>query len=256
MPRRLPSLLREGNHTMAIDIVGLIRGRRQTRAAGIEEVAKRLAGGEAVPPEEIETVLARAGCDEVMLQERVDALERRAELRKRVAAGEAAQRRLDLIDGEIDTAWQAAVAADEAQRKVRQKHEAERIALGQAIRYADTASDELLSPANLSPADRDRLTEQRRVATAAVEALAEANRRLPELRDSLARAEAALAEAADEAKRFKNPDAQERKARAETTVKTRGARLKAAEADLPSLQQAAEQAEQAVAKLEEELRAS
>lgn len=240
---------------MAIDIVGLIRGRRQTRAAGIEELAKRLAGGEAVPPEEIETILARAGCDEVMLQERIDALVRRAELRQRVAAGEAARKRVNAIDAEIGKAWDAAVGAELAHRTVRAKHDEELILLGQAVRTGDAAADELIAPQNLSPADRERLTSLRRAAMAAAEALSEANRRLPELRDSLARAEAALAEATDEANRFRSsPDAQERKARAETTMKTRGARLKAAEADLPALRQAATDAEAAVDRLEDELR--
>lgn len=240
---------------MAIDIVGLIRGRKQQRAAGIEEVARRLAGGEAVPPEEIEAILDRTGCDEQALQERIDTLVRRAELRQRVAAGEAARKRLGVIDAEIDKAWQAAVAADQVQRQARAKHEEERIALGQTIRAADSAGDELARPENLSPADRARLAEANERLSVAGKAFAEANRRLPELRDSLARGEAALAEAL-ERRPQSSPDAQRQTGEARSAVKARTARLRAAEAELPGLRQAAEDAEQALLKLMAELRAS
>ncbi len=247
----------KGITPMSIDIVGLIRGRKQQRAAGIEELAQRLARGEAVPPEEIELILDRTGCGEEMLQQRIDALVRRAELRQRVKAGEDAAKQLETIDSKIKAAWDKAVAAETEHRRLRAQHEEAIIMLGQAVRSGDGASDELLAPQNLSPIDRQRLADARQAATAAAEALADANRRLPELRDSLARAQASLADAAETAKqRRSSEDAQRQKAAAETAVKTRAARLKALEGEVPGLRQAAEQAEAAMSKLEAELRAS
>jgi len=238
-----------------IDIVSLIRGRKQHRAAGIEDLAHRLAGGEAVAPEEIETILDRTGCDEETLQARIDALVKRAELLAEMKAGATAQKRIDKLQAEIGKAFEAVVAADKVHRELRVKYGDELLGLGHAVDRANRASDALIDPAVLAPADRDRLEQGRQASTDAATALGELRRRLPDLRASLEQGERLLADAADEAKRFRNnPDVQNRHAAAEQAVKARKARLAEADAELPRLQAAADKAEAAAVALEAELR--
>ena len=222
---------------MAIDIVGLIRGRKQARVAGIEELAKRLAAGESVQPEEVETILDRTGCDEEQLQERVDAIERRAGLIAAVARGEAAQVKIDKIDAECERAWLAVADAQRKHAGVVAKHADDLLTLRQSLDAANRAADELLNPENLSPADRERLAESRKAASAAALAAEELRRSMRELRMSL-----------------ENADAQDRKARAENAVKARTARVKDAETQLPKLVAEGERTAAALAAVEDDLR--
>jgi hypothetical protein len=240
---------------MAIDIVGMIRGRKQARVAGIEELAKRLAAGEAVQPEEVETILERTGCDEEQLQERVDAIERRAVLVATVARGEAARVKIDRIDAEYDRAWQAVADAQRKHAAVVAKHADELFTLRQALDAGDRASDDLISVDILSPADRDRLAHARKASNDAEQAAEELRRSMRELRMSLENAEREAVDAVENARLYRsNADAQDRKARAENAVKARGQRLKEAETQLPKLQAEAERAAAAVAAIEDELR--
>jgi hypothetical protein len=243
------------NDNMAIDIVGMIRGRKQARVAGIEELAQRLAAGEAVQPEEVEAILDRTGCDEEQLQQRVDALERRAGLVAAVARGEAARAKIDAIDAECEKAWQAVADAQRKHAGVVAKHADELLKLRQALDAGDRASDDLLSPENLSPADRDRLAQARKAASDAEQAAAALRRSMPELRLSLENAEREAVDAVENARLYRsNADAQDRKARAENAVKARTARIKAAEAELPKLVAEVERTAAAAAAIEDELR--
>jgi hypothetical protein len=238
-----------------IDIIGLIRGRKEQRAAGIEDLAHRLAGGEIVSPEEIEAILDRTGCDEESLQARIDALMKRAELLAAVKAGEPAKARIGKLEAEIGKAFEKVVQADKAHRELRVKHADELLTLGHAVDLANRASDSLLEPGLLAPADRARLEQARQAATAAAVALGDLRRQMPELRRSLEQGERQLADAADEAKRFRSDaGSQDRKARAENAVRARQDRIAEAEAELPRLQAAADKAEAAVATIEQELR--
>jgi hypothetical protein len=238
-----------------IDVVSLIRGRKAERAGGIEDLAHRLAGGETVAPEEIEAILDRTGCDEETLQARIDSLVRRAELIAEIRAGEQAQAKRDKLEADIGKLFDVVVKADKAHRELRAKHADELLALGHTVDRGNRARDALLDPALLAPADRARLEQAREAATAAAVALGELRRRLPDLRLSLDQGERLLADATDEAKRFRNnPDVQTRKTHAENAVKARQGRLTDAEAELPRLQAAADKAEAAVVALEAELR--
>jgi hypothetical protein len=240
---------------MGINIVSLIRGRREARALGIETVAKRLAAGETIPPEDIEKILDEAGCDETQLQQRVDAIERRTVLVATVARGEAAELKIDKIDAEADRAWQAVAEAQKKHQAVIAKHADELRALNQAVEAANRASDDLLSPENLSPADRERLAQARKTASDAAQAADELRRSMPELRASLENAEREAADAIEAARVYRsNADAQDRKARAENAVRARTARLKEAETQLPKLQDEGLRAAAAVNAIENELR--
>jgi hypothetical protein len=240
---------------MAIDIIGILRGRKQARAAGIEELARRLAAGESVPPEEVEAILDRTGCDEEQLQHRVDAIERRAGLVAAVARGEAAQLKIDRIDVECGKAWQAVADAQRKHAAVVAKHGDELLTLRQAIDAANRAGDELLSPENLSPEARDRLGEARRASSDAAQAADDLRRSMRELRTSLESAEREAVDAVENARLYRsNADAQDRKARSENAVKARTARVKDAETQLPKLNAEAERTAAAVAAIEDELR--
>lgn len=238
-----------------IDVVSLIRGRREQRAGGIEELAHRLAGGEVVAPEEIEAILDRTGCTEEQLQSRIDALVRRNELVADVKAGEQARRKVEKIEAEIAKAFDAVVVADNAHRELRVKHADELLVLGQTVDRAARAHDELLNPDLLAPADRERLADARKAASEAASAHADLRRQMPELRLSLEQAERAQADAADEAKRFRsNPDVQDRKTRADNAVKARRQRVADAEVELKRLEQVAGAAEAALVAVETSLR--
>lgn len=240
---------------MGIDIVGMIRGRKQARQAGIEELARRLASGEAVAPEEIEVILDRTGVDEQALQDRIDAIERRAELLAQVSKGNAAQARIEKIDAEVQAAWDVVAAAQRKHAAVIAKHADERVALRHDIDAASRAHDELLDPANLSAADAARLAETRKQAVDALRALEELRRSLPDMRRSLERAEHEHVDAVELARLNRsNADLQDNKARSENAVKARKARLAEAEVELPRLQAAADKAQAAAEAVEAELR--
>lgn len=240
---------------MGIDVLSMMKIRREARAAGIEELAQRLAEGEAVAPEEIEAILQRTGCDESMLQDRIDCLERRAELLAKVAQGNKAQAKADKVSAEIDVAYGKVTAAQAEYQAVRAKYDEPLVLLGQEIRAGQAAADALLAPENLSPVDRDRLAAARNAESETARALSECRTALRDLRLSLEQADRVAADAVELARLNKsNADIQDAKQRAENAVKARKSRIAEAEAELPRLQAAAAEAEAAVKLLEAELR--
>jgi hypothetical protein len=240
---------------MAIDIVGMIRGRRDKRAAGIEDLAARLAAGETVAPEEVETILDRTGCDEEQLQERVDAIERRSAMLATVKRGDEATAKIDKLEAEIGKAFDAVADAQRKHAALVAKHADELLTLRQAVDAANRAAEELLEDKNLSATNRERLAQARKVASVAAQAADDLRRSMRELRTSLENAEREAVDAVENARIYRsNADAQDRKARAENAVKARTARVKDAEAELPKLQAEAERTAAAVAAIEDELR--
>jgi len=240
---------------MAINIVSMMRGRREARAQGIEELAQRLAKGEAIAPEEIEAHLERTGTDEAILQERIDCLERRGELSATVAQGIKAQAKADKINAEIEAAYGKVVAAQADYQAVRAKHDEALMALGHEIGSGQRAFDALLAPENLSASDRERLAASRAAEADASRAVSECRTALRDLRLSLEQAERVAADAVEHARLNKsNADVQDHKQRSENAVKSRKARIAEAEAELPRLQAAADAAAAAVKQLEAELR--
>lgn len=239
---------------MAIDIKALIRGRREARAANIEELAQRLAKGEAVSPEEVELWLEQTGADEELLQERIDTIERRAELLAKVAKGDEAGGRIAIIHGEIDEAFAAVAEAQEKYAALRAKHADTLTILGQERAEGHRAAEALLEPENLSPFDRDRLGSARKAASESAIAAEEQRRNITELKASVQDAETALADAEAMAKQRRNdPVVADTLQRAKNAVNARGGRLKAAEAELPKLVAEAKRKAAAVETIEAEL---
>lgn len=238
-----------------IDIIGMIRGRKQARAAGIEELAARLAKGAAVAPEEIEATLGRTGCDEEMLQAAVDRIERRAALLAAVARGNTAEARLDKIDAEVGKAFDAVAEAQRKHAATAAKYADERADLRLSIDAGNRARGELLDASNLSPADLARLTAARDAWQAAEREVSELRRSMPELRLSLERAERDLVDATEQAKLNRgNADIQQHRDACENAVAARKARLKDAEAELVKREQTRVEAEAAVNTIEATLR--
>ena len=238
-----------------IDIVGILRGRREQRQFGIEELAAKLAGGVDVPPEEVEAALDLAGCTAEELQDRLVAIDRRADLLKRVAAGTAALAKLDKIDAVVSAAFDLALEKQKAHFALREKHADEAAALRQAIDLGEAAAGDLLDPKNLSPADREKLAAARGALDAATKALFDSQRRLPELKTSLAEAEAGQAEAAETARMSRgDATAKQRATEATNAVAARGLRLRTLVAELPGLASAHKTAETALSRVEDALR--
>lgn len=240
---------------MAINVLSMMKGRREARAQGIEELAQRLAKGEAIAPEEIEAWLEQTGTDETILQERIDCLERRGELLATVAQGNKAKAKADKLNAEIEAAHGKVVAAQAEYQAVRAKYDEPLMMLGHEIGAGQRAFDALLAPENLSPADRERLAAARAAEAEAARLLSETRTGLRDLRLSLEQAERVAADAVEHARLNKsNADVQDHKQRSENAVKARRARIAEAEAELPRLQSAADEAAAVVKRIEGELR--
>ena len=116
------------------------------------------------------------------------------------------------------------------------------------------AKDSLLTPANLSPAQRAKLAEARQAYADAEGAEAEARDGIPVLRATLERLEANLAEALDDRRANpENGDIRDRCIRYESAIKVRRRTLKEAEDGLKAMQAAAEDARKACRAVENEM---
>jgi hypothetical protein len=245
--------VREGS-IMIVDVLNLVRSRQQARASGAEGLARRLANGENVPIEEVEAILTRTGCTVDELRERVACLERRDEKHREIAAGAKAEKRLAKIQAEIDDA--RAVLADALAKleAIQDRHAADIMQLEHAKLTAAWAKDSLLTPANLSPAQRAKLAEARQAYADAEGAEAEARDGIPVLRATLERLEANLAEALDDRRANpENGDIRDRCIRYESAIKVRRRTLKEAEDGLKAMQAAAEDARKACRAVENEM---
>lgn len=240
---------------MAFNVIELIRGRRQARAQGVEQLARRLAAGEAIPPEDIEAILDETGCDEQVLQAAVDRIERRAVLLAAVARGNAAQAKADRIHADLEKSLAVVTDAQEKYASLRAKHSESLAEFERQHAEGLRAADALLEPDNLSPADRERLTQARQAASDAAQAAGDLRRQMRDLRGSLEQAERELPDAKEYARLNRsNPDAQARAARAENAVSARKARVAEGEAELPKLVAEADRTAAAVETIEAELR--
>lgn len=240
---------------MGINIVSMIRGRREARAQGIEELARRLAAGEAVAPEDIEAILDETGTDEEMLQAAVDRIERRAGLLAAVARGNAAQAKADRIHADLEKALAVVADAQEKYSALRLKHHEGLAEFERQQAEGHRAAEALLHPDNLSPSDRERLAQARQAASDAAQAADDLRRQMRDLRMSLEQAERELPDAKEQARLNRgNADVQARAARAENAVSARKARVAEAQAELLRLNEVADEAEAAVKAIEDDLR--
>lgn len=239
---------------MIVDVLSQVRARQDDRATGIEEVAARLAAGEAVGPDEVEAVLHRTGRTVDDLQARVACLRRRAELRTAIEAGRKAEKRLGKIRAEVDA---ARVVVNEAAGKLHEievRHAEDTILLEQAVRDAGMARDRLLAPENLTVTERERLTQAREAVCKAEAELLDGLTTARRCSHAVGRAEEELPEAVEEAKRHPaSTDMAERVERLRVALATRREKLAEAKAAVPGLEAALEQARAERSKAEAEL---
>ena len=239
---------------MFLDVLDKVRGRQAARAAGIEELARRLAAGEKVQADEVEAVLTRTGCTVDDLRERVACLERRAEHHRAIVAGEKAEKRLAKIRAEINDARVVAFDAIEKAEAITQRHWGDTIALEQAARDAFQAKELLLAPVNLMAQQREQLAQAKQAYGDAERALTEAQASMPTIRASITKLEAGVAEDEDDCRlNPDNGDMRERLDRHKAAADTKRRELNEVESGLPGLQAAADKARESKRAIEAEL---
>jgi hypothetical protein len=214
-----------------IRVADLLRPVRRPRPEGIEELAAAIAAGRPPSAVEIDAVLTAARCSEEDLQKAVDRHLRVIELRRRIADAAPAVKRFRVLDAEVQA------VADKA-RRAREEHEAvlarvspEHFDCKLRTDDSDRAAEELLAVANLPPIDAERLRDVEAAAGEAVTMATEARRGVEAAARSLRHAEEAAAKAAEDAMIARgNADIQADAERWRLAVKTRGEKLREAEA--------------------------
>ena len=239
---------------MFLDVLDKVRGRQAARAAGIEELARRMAAGEKVQADEVEAVLTRTGCTVDELRERVACLERRAEQHRAILAGEKAEKRLAKIRAEINDARVVAVDAIDKAEAVAQRLWGETIALEQAARDAFQAKEMLLAPVNLTVKQREQLAQAKQACGDAERALTEAQASMPTIRASITKLEAGVAEDENDCRlNPDNGDMRERLNRHKAAADTKRRELNEIEGGVPGLQAATDKARESLRTIEAEL---
>lgn len=239
---------------MFLDVLDKVRGRQAARAAGIEELARRMAAGEKVQADEVEAVLTRTGCTVDDLRERVACLERRAEQHRVIVAGDKAEKRLAKIRAEINDARAVAFDAIEKAEAIAQRHWGDTIALEQTARDAFQAKEVLLAPVNLTAQQREQLAQARQAHVDAERALTEAQTSMQTIRASITKLEADTAEDDNDCRlNPDNGDMRDRLNRHKAAAETKQRQLNEVESGLPGLQAAADKARESKRTIEAEL---
>lgn len=222
-----------------IDIIGLLKTKREDVAGHVDALAERLVGGEKVSRDEIKLTLQKAEASPEELQAAVDRQTRRRELLATVRAAIPARRRLADIRHEVSIA-----EADFARERDRLdalvgKYAPAVADLETTVAAGDRAEVALIEPRNLPVAEAAKLKAAQDAVREADIALSDARRELPELQRQAAEAHELLADE-EETRRANRGDAmaEEQLQRAKTRATTRDAKLKAAEAEIPKLDKA------------------
>jgi hypothetical protein len=239
---------------MPFNVMEFLRPHKQAKAGLLEQLAVRLHKGEAIDPDHILEQLSASGSTEQQLQAEIERLDRVAELRARIVAAAPAQKRLDVIQAEIDKAQAAFEKAATDLRRVRDKHATESSELHATLAQADDAKAALLEPGNLPAGEQARLRQLADDAAAAREALSVAKQDLQHARARMAECEKRHPEAQELARRNRgNSDAQEDAKRWDRAKAARTEQLSTAEAALATAQQQADAAAAAEERCREQL---
>lgn len=237
------------------DLLSVLRMRREKRALGIEETAMRLARGETIAPEEVETVLDRCGATPEQLMEAVDTHERRASLKAAVAAEPKATADIQAIARKRAIVLEQLTAAEDRLQAFDADNAEAVSRLEEIVREAHRAASQLIADRNLRPEPLAALTDARdkyaaasQAATAASEAVDEAKLRHEDAVVQLHHNESVGARHI--------PEHVEQVQRDRNAVEARAKRMKEAEARLGAARQAAEAARVALRQAEERARQS
>lgn len=214
-----------------MNVIAMLRSRIADRVSGIEELAVRLAKGESVPPDEVETVCDRCGATLEQLEEAVECHERRIEL-KTTAAGEAkAKAAIDAIERKRKPLADAAEAAEARLRAFDAEAGPTLAVHTDAVRAAWHANAQLIIERNLRPPALRALRH-------AQAAYADADRAESAARRAVADAERSLADGKEVASHNVRhadrtiPEHVEALRRDETMIATRGRLIEQAKAAL------------------------
>lgn len=206
---------------------------RRPRPEGLEELAAGIAAGKSPPATEIDTVLTATRCTAEDLQKAVDRHLRVIELRRRIADAAPSIRRFKVLDAELQAAADKVTRAREEHEAVLARVRAEHFDCRIRSEDADSATAELLAVANLPPIDAERQRAAEAAADAASTAADEARRAVDAASRSLRQAEEASVKATEDATVARgNADIQADAERWRQAVKTRGEKLRDAEAVL------------------------
>jgi hypothetical protein len=129
-------------------ILEMIRGARKREAASMQDLAKRVAAGEAVDPMLIVDTVSRAGATDAEFLELTDIFERRADLRRKAAGYEPAEREIKTLRDRIE---REAAVLNEAKRRYNAVVEP----LEESIRVTEGRLMDALSARNQLGADRN-----------------------------------------------------------------------------------------------------
>jgi hypothetical protein len=216
-----------------IRVADLLRPVRRPRPEGIEELAAAIAAGRPPSAVEIDAVLTAARCSDEDLQAAVDRHGRVIDLRRRIADAAPAVKRFKVLDAEVQAAADKAARAREEHEAVLARVRDEHYDCRLRTDDADRATEQLLAPANLPPIDAERLREAEAASDAASTAADEARRAVDAAARSLRQAEEASVKATEDATVARgNADIQADAERWRQAVKTRGEKLRDAEAVL------------------------
>lgn len=213
-----------------------------TRVAGvdhIEELAARIAAGQAVAPEEVLAVLDRCRCGEEDLQHAVDRHARVIELRRVIATAGPIEKRLAAIEAEVQGAEDEVKAARAKLSALVGRVNDEHLELRHRADAIDRARRSLMLAENLPPRVAERLRVVRDASDEATDALTACERDLAERRSRLGRAEEELPKAEREASlRSGSDDARAEAERWRNAVKARREQVAEAEKALAEAKRA------------------
>jgi chromosome segregation ATPase len=208
----------------------LVRPARVSGGQHVEELAARLAAGQAVPPEEVLAVLDRCGIDEAGLQAAVDRHVRVRELRRQVGPAAGLEKKLATIQAKIDEADAAVQAARDRRSRLIAEVGEEHMTLTHRMEAIGHARQKLRAVENLPPALGEKLTAARAAANETSDAVSAAVAEADERRRRLRQAEEALPVAEAAAAREPNhADIQSGAVRARNAVTARREQLAVAE---------------------------
>jgi len=216
-----------------ISIAQMLKPSRAVAVDHLEELAARLAGGEAVAPEEVTAILDRLHATEEELQRAVDRQARVAGLRHGAADAEKVEKRIAAIEAEWADAEAVVAKARAAYNALLHRYREEHQACRHRLVAIDQARRALVADENLPPFQASRMREVRQACLELGDLRDSLTRELTVRRARLQRAEESLPAAEEAAKLHATNDSLQAEAeRARNAVASRRGLVTEAERSL------------------------
>jgi hypothetical protein len=237
-----------------VSIAAMLKPLRAVAVDHLEELAARLAAGEAVAPEEVSAILDRLQVDEDELQHAVDRQARVLDLRRQIADADEVEKRLKAIEAAWGKAEAESVKARAAYDALLLKHHEEHMTCRHRMDAIGRARRALVADDNLPPPQAASLRLARRVCDDLADSRAALANELIERRARLRRAEESLPAAEASAKlHTANGSLQADAERLRNAVATRRTLVAEAEESLADVDRRHEKALAERARLEREV---